>query len=211
MADISQIKTPDGEVYNIKDTVARSASGDLSKIESGMAIIVDGDTCTISVPAGGYAYIKNNTHSLAEGLYMNKSSSAFPTSGGTADSTVFELMSSGGLNSIAENIASLTTPTDISSDISIVSSRISEIYTKKVHKINKLIVVQLNGKGSSSVGTDEDIFTGFPKPNHQISFSFTAGTTACRGKILANTAKIRLDSSDIKSKFFNISFCYVIP
>ena len=63
-----------------------------------IAIIVDGDTAGMAVAPGAYAYIKNNTHGLAEGLYKNKSSSAFPTSGGTADSTVFEAVS-GGLGS----------------------------------------------------------------------------------------------------------------
>lgn len=73
----------------------------INKIESGMAIIVDGDTCTTAVPSGGFAYLKNNTHNLAEGLYKNTSNSAFPTSGGTADSTVFTAASSGGMNELA--------------------------------------------------------------------------------------------------------------
>ena len=64
-----------------------------SALENGLAYIVDGDTCTTAVPVGGYAYIKNNTHSLTEGLYKNTSASAFPTSGGTADSTVFTAVS----------------------------------------------------------------------------------------------------------------------
>lgn len=72
-------------------------------IEQGLAIIVNGDTCSVAVPAGGYAYIKNNTHGLAEGLYKNKTSGAFPTSGGTANSTVFEAITTGGLNDVVSS------------------------------------------------------------------------------------------------------------
>lgn len=67
-------------------------------VPGSIAIIVDGDTAGMAVAPGAYAYIKNNTHGLAEGLYRNKSSSAFPVSGGTANSTVFEAVS-GGLGS----------------------------------------------------------------------------------------------------------------
>ena len=77
-------------------------------VPGSVSIIVDGDTAEMAVPAGQYAYIKNNTHGLAEGLYKNKSSSAFPTSGGTADSTVFEAVNGGGLNALNSNITNLT-------------------------------------------------------------------------------------------------------
>ena len=73
----------------------QALNGALNAMENGIAIIVNGDTCATAVPPGGYAYIKNNTHGLAEGLYRNKSNSAFPTSGGTANSTVFESASIG--------------------------------------------------------------------------------------------------------------------
>ena len=79
----------------------------IAKNEAGLAIIVTGDSCTQAVPAGGYAYIKNNTHGLTEGLYRNKSSSSFPTSGGTANSTVFEAVSDGGLNALNSKITSM--------------------------------------------------------------------------------------------------------
>lgn len=78
----------------------------LANVQSGLAIIVDGDTCTTAVPVGGYAYIRNNTHGLAEGLYTNSSASAFPTTGGTADGTVFTAVSSGGLNALKTAIDS---------------------------------------------------------------------------------------------------------
>lgn len=70
----------------------------VDKLQHGMAIIVDGDTCATAVPVGGYAYVRNNTHGLAEGLYQNTSNAAFPVSGGTANSTVFTAVS-GGLGS----------------------------------------------------------------------------------------------------------------
>jgi hypothetical protein len=76
----------------------------LNNVENGLAIIVDGDTCSTAVPVGGYAYIKNNTHGLAEGLYKNTSSSAFPVSGGTANGLVFTAFSGGGLNDIKNDL-----------------------------------------------------------------------------------------------------------
>lgn len=72
----------------------------VAKTQSGLAIIVDGDTASMAVPVGGYAYIRNNTHGLAEGLYTNTSSSAFPASGGTANASVFTSVSGGGLNAL---------------------------------------------------------------------------------------------------------------
>ena len=77
-------------------------------VPGSIAIIVDGDTAGTAIAPGQYAYIRNNTHGLAEGLYKNKSSSAFPTSGGTADSTVFEAVSGGGLNSAKTKYVDVT-------------------------------------------------------------------------------------------------------
>lgn len=71
---------------------------------SAIAITVDGDTASMAVPVGGYAYIKNNTHGLADGNYTNTSSAAFPASGGTADGTVFAAISGGGLNGLKNDI-----------------------------------------------------------------------------------------------------------
>ena len=89
----------DGQMKTNADDVS-SNSDAIAKNEAGLAIIVTGDSCTQAVPAGGYAYIKNNTHGLAEGLYKNKSSISFPTSGGTANSTVFEAVSDGIANAL---------------------------------------------------------------------------------------------------------------
>jgi len=77
----------------------------LNLLQSGLAIIVDGDTASMAVPVGGYAYIKGNTHGLSEGLYKNTSSAVFPASGGTADGTVFTAASGGGLNVIKQSMA----------------------------------------------------------------------------------------------------------
>lgn len=78
--------------------VAQNTS--ITGLEKGIAIIVTGDTASVAVPVGGYAYIKNNNHGLAEGLYTNTSSSAFPATGGTADSTVFTAVNEGALNAL---------------------------------------------------------------------------------------------------------------
>ena len=58
-------------------------------IQRGLVTVVDGDTATSAVPVGALAYLKNNTHNLQEGLYANISNAPFPTTGGTADATVF--------------------------------------------------------------------------------------------------------------------------
>lgn len=79
---------------------------DLVNLQDGLAIIVDGDTASVAVPVNGYAYIKNNTHGLSEGLYKNTSTSVFPATGGTADSTVFS-SASGALNTVESEIVTL--------------------------------------------------------------------------------------------------------
>lgn len=86
------------------DAGLSALSGQIGNVESGIAIIVNGDTATQAVPASGYAYIKNNMHGLLEGLYQNTSSSVFPVSGGTANSSIFTAVSTGGLNSIFEKL-----------------------------------------------------------------------------------------------------------
>lgn len=77
---------------------AASVNNNIAKLQQDIAIIVDGDSAALAVPVGGYAYIKNNTHGLAEGIYKNTSASAFPVSGGTADSTVFSAVPTGTVN-----------------------------------------------------------------------------------------------------------------
>lgn len=70
----------------------------IANLQEGIAIIVDGDAAAVAVPVGRYAYLKNNTHGLSDGLYKNNSSSAFPVSGGTADSAVFSAVPTGAVN-----------------------------------------------------------------------------------------------------------------
>lgn len=85
------------------------AEAEETKLQNAIAIIVDGDSAGQAVPVGGYAYIKNNTHGLTDGLYINSGSAAFPVTGGTADSTTFSAVSGGGLNSLNSNISPLIT------------------------------------------------------------------------------------------------------
>lgn len=77
-----------------------SLSDNIANLREGVAIVVDGDSAAIAVPVGGYAWIRNNTHGLSDGIYKNTSSSVFPVSGGTADSTVFTAVSTGAVNDI---------------------------------------------------------------------------------------------------------------
>lgn len=86
-----------GGLNAIQDSIS-STQIDISKVQEGLAIIVNGDTAPMAVPIGGYAYIKNNAHGLADGLYVNVSSAAFPVSGGVASSTVFASPDIGVLN-----------------------------------------------------------------------------------------------------------------
>ena len=97
-ADISTAEAWTAAHWNLVDLDILSRNKDqrianntaaIGNIEEGIAIIVNGDVASAAVPVGGYAYIKNNTHGLTEGLYTNTGASAFPTTGGTADSTTF--------------------------------------------------------------------------------------------------------------------------
>lgn len=87
------------DIDNIEDDVSHQ-SQQILNLQAADAIVVDGDTAAQAVPAGGYAYIKNNTHGLAEGLY--KARSTFPVSGQEATATVFEYVNSGGFNKLLE-------------------------------------------------------------------------------------------------------------
>lgn len=86
-----------------KAQVRQSIGAADGALESGLAIIVDGDTAAQAVPAGAYAYIRNNTHGLANGLYTARTT--FPATGGTADSTAFQAVDSGALNSLSDSLA----------------------------------------------------------------------------------------------------------
>lgn len=100
------------EISENSDDIQKN-SDDVTDLMNGLAIIVDGDTvpAQIAVPDGGYAYIRNNTHGLADGLYINSSGSDFPYSGGTADSTVFTSVAGaegGALNEIISILSDYT-------------------------------------------------------------------------------------------------------
>ena len=90
------------DINNNMDTLDEA----VEKLREGIAIIVDGDTASVAVPAGGYAYIKNNTHGLVEGMYKNKSSNPFPVAGGTANSTVFTAAQNGAINDAVTSLSS---------------------------------------------------------------------------------------------------------
>lgn len=101
--------TQDTNITNLQTNLAAEttrAQTAETNIEKGIAIIVNGDTAAAAVPAGNYAYIKNNTHGLTEGLYT--AVSTFPATGGTADSTTFTPVNNGGLNSLKSNIDSVS-------------------------------------------------------------------------------------------------------
>lgn len=89
---------------NITTEVARAQATE-ANIEKAFATIVNGDTAAVAIPAGHYAYIKNNAHGLTEGLYT--ATAAFPATGGTADSTTFSPVNVGGLNDIQSKVESI--------------------------------------------------------------------------------------------------------
>lgn len=99
LADIdSELLSQGGDITDIQDDISdiqdditdlQTAISNVGASGDGLAYIVDGDTATAAVPAGAYAFLKNNTHGLANGFYQNTSANSFPVSGGTADSTVF--------------------------------------------------------------------------------------------------------------------------
>lgn len=129
----AEVLSQGGDITDLQDdmddvqddiTALQTAVAGLSGAD-GLAYIVDGDTATAAVPAGAYAYIKNNTHSLADGYYQNTSASSFPVSGGTADSTVFTAVPAEGvLNELNNKLIkhdTLTGTTDASGNLSITS------------------------------------------------------------------------------------------
>ena len=98
---ISPMELTGAQQAQVRDNIAAADAG----VESGLAIIVDGDTAAKAVAQGAFAYLKNNTHGLSNGLY--KAKAAFPATGGTADSTAFEAVEDGGLNSLNDRITTL--------------------------------------------------------------------------------------------------------
>lgn len=99
-AEITRATGAEGTLTTNLNAEISRAGAEEEKLQDAIAIIVDGDAAGQAVPVGGYAYIKNNTHGLTDGLYINSGSAAFPVTGGTADSTTFTAVSGGGLNSL---------------------------------------------------------------------------------------------------------------
>ena len=98
----NEVLSQGGDITDLQDDVQDLQTA-VSDITSGLSYIVTGDTANAAVPAGAYAYIKNNTHSLADGYYQNTSASSFPVSGGTADSTVFTAVAAEGILNALNN------------------------------------------------------------------------------------------------------------
>ena len=67
--------------------------------QAGLAIVADGDTHA-AITAGQYVYVRNNTHSLAEGLYV---ASANVSANGNITGSNMTAVSSGGLNALNSN------------------------------------------------------------------------------------------------------------
>lgn len=104
---------------NVKAYIDTAIAGVAETLPNSFVYIVDGDTASAAVPAGAYVYIKNNTHSLADGFYQNTSNAAFPVSGGTADNTVFTAVGAEGvINSLNDRITGSVVHVDIDTIIS---------------------------------------------------------------------------------------------
>lgn len=69
--------------------------------QAGLAIVADGDTHA-AITAGQYVYVRNNTHSLAEGLYV---ASANVSANGNITGSNMTAVSGGGLNALNSKIA----------------------------------------------------------------------------------------------------------
>lgn len=136
--------TAQGNITALQNTVSGMSGG------AGLAYIVTGDTASAAVPAGAYAYIKNNTHSLADGYYQNTSAASFPVSGGTADSTVFTAVPAEGvLNSLNNKINVPVTITRTGDEITAVRS--GNIVLVTVTRVNAVPAGQWVTSGTISL------------------------------------------------------------
>lgn len=128
----------DQNASDITAEVTRAQTAE-TNIEKGIAIIVTGDTAASAIPAGNYAYIKNNTHGLAEGLYT--AAAAFPATGGTANSTTFTPVNAGGLNDIINNLKPIQIANPVTWDTDYVDDTVS---IADLYKMGNMYVLQLN-------------------------------------------------------------------
>ena len=166
-----------------KAQVRQSIGAADGALESGLAIIVDGDTAAQAVPAGAYAYIRNNTHGLANGLYTARTT--FPATGGTADSTAFQAVDSGALNSLSDSLTTLTnTKFDGATNYPITAGQTLNISLSAnavyilFSSTNVCRAVAFLGTGSSSLAFAEYLFTvtGFGISASGLTLSVTNNT-----------------------------------
>lgn len=123
---------------NIATETARAQATE-ANIEKAFATIVNGDVAAVAIPAGHYAYIKNNTHGLTEGLYT--ATAAFPATGGTADSTAFTPVNVGGLNDLLNNLTPVQISNPVTWDTTYVDDTVS---IADLYKMGNMYVLQLN-------------------------------------------------------------------
>lgn len=153
------------------------AGAEEDKLRDAIAIIIDGDVAGQAVPVGGYAYIKNNTHGLTDGLYINSGSAVFPATGGTADSTTFTAVSAGGFNDLQTKVDSLnsklTTKTanflEIGSDY---SSSISVVSIRCIRRNDGLCIVEGTFTVSTAIQSSarKALFTGMPEVQNSMQW-----------------------------------------
>jgi len=82
---------------------ATSLQAQVNALGDGLAIVANGDS-HIAISAGQYVYVKNNTHSLNEGLYV---ASAAVSANGAITSSNMTADDDGGLNALNANITDL--------------------------------------------------------------------------------------------------------
>ena len=157
-------------------------NGDINNLENGLAVIVDGDSCSQAVPVGGFAYIRNNEHGLDDGLYKNTSNAAFPVSGGTADDTVFTSVSGGigaevsALNGNLTSLGTITTGT-ISGSVSVPTGTPTEIGSITLQKGIWVIVASCDW-GYGANGYRQIAFGDAVNPSRQLATTIaTAGAS----------------------------------
>lgn len=128
---------------NLNAEISR-AGAEEAKLQDAVAIIVDGDEAGQAVPVGGYAYIKNNTHGLDDGLYINSGSAVFPATGGTADGTTFTAISGGGLNSLNSKITKKTIPLTAGSGVT--------LSNENCYEMNGVVCLSFKATGAMQSG-----------------------------------------------------------
>ena len=131
---------------------ATSLQTQMNNVQDALAIIANGDTHP-AITAGQYVYVKNNTHSVAEGLHV---ATANISANGQITTSNVSADASGGLNALnakitgafcstAEQVISAldnAVSTDGNTVISIVNSSKNDIFTAATNQT--MVVVHLN-------------------------------------------------------------------